>query len=143
MRPSATQDGISRRGWLRLVGPAIAVVLLWRLDLHEVVRSLADVRWTPLLGSLLLVVPLFAAKAWRWRLLLDAYGRRISLVTAFQLYVISAGAGGLTPGAVGDFWKGLAPAVGRRTIGLWTSALDRLYDVGILLLLGVGAVAMW
>jgi uncharacterized membrane protein YbhN (UPF0104 family) len=129
--------------WLRLVGPIAAVVLLWRVDVQEVGASLAEVRARPLAWSLLLVGPLFVIKAWRWRLLLDACGVPISLLEASRLYAIAAGAGSITPGAVGDFWKGLMPAVGSRSIGLWTSALDRLYDVILLLLLGFGVAVGW
>ena len=129
--------------WLRLLGPALALGLLWRVDLRAVGGSLADVRWQPLAASLLLVGPLFVVKAWRWRLLLRACGRTISLGEASWLYAVAAGAGALTPGAVGDFWKGLSPAVGGRSVGLWTSAIDRLYDVGILLLLGLALSTAW
>lgn len=129
--------------WLRLIGPATALALLWRVDLREIAASLAEVRWQPLALSLALAAPLFVAKAWRWRLLLRACGQPISLGEASWLYTISAGAGALTPGAVGDFWKGLSPAVGRPAIGLWTSALDRLYDVAVLLLLGLGISTAW
>ena len=129
--------------WLRLVGPITALALVWRVDLREIGGSLAGVRWEPILFSLVLVAPLFITKAWRWQLLLRACGRSITLVEASWLYTISAGAGALTPGAVGDFWKGLSPAIGRRSIGLWTSALDRLYDVAILVLLGLAITIAW
>ena len=129
--------------WLRLVGPIAALALLSRVDLSEIAASLAEVRWQPLALSLVLAAPLFVAKAWRWRLLLRACGQPISLLEASRLYTIAAGAGSLTPGAVGDFWKGLSPAVGHRSVGLWTSALDRLYDVAILLLLGMAVATGW
>ena len=136
-----------RRAWrrwpLRLVGPAIAVALLWRVDLREVSGSLRSVRFAPLALSLGLVAPLFYVKAWRWKTLLEACGRTLSLAEATRLYTIAAGAGALTPGAVGDFWKGLSPAVGGRAIGLWTSAIDRLYDVGALVLLGLVIASAW
>jgi hypothetical protein len=127
--------------WFRLVGPITALILLSRIDLREIADSLAAVRTRPLALCLALAAPLFVAKAWRWRLLLRACGRRISLLEASWLYTIGAGAGALTPGAVGDFWKGLSPAVGSRAVGLWTSALDRLYDVAILLVLGMTIAA--
>jgi glycosyltransferase 2 family protein len=129
--------------WLRLVGPIAAAVLLARIDLGEVAASLAEVRWQPLALALVLVAPLFVAKAWRWRLLLDACGECISLRDAVRLYAISAGAGALTPGAVGDFWKGLSPVVGRKSVGLWTSAIDRAYDLAMLLLLGLVISVAW
>jgi hypothetical protein len=129
--------------WLRLVGPLVAIALVSRTDVHEIVASLADVRWQPLGLSLALVAPLFVIKAWRWQLLLRACGAPISLGQASWLYTVSAGAGALTPGAVGDFWKGLSPAIGRRSVGLWTSAIDRLYDVAILFMLGAAISTAW
>jgi glycosyltransferase 2 family protein len=129
--------------WFRLVGPAIAILLLARLDLREIATAMAKVSWVPLLWSLALVVPLFAVKAWRWRLLLSGYGRSISLREAFELYTISAGAGALTPGAVGDFWKSFSPSVAERSIGLWTSILDRVYDMGFLVVLGAAVATGW
>jgi uncharacterized membrane protein len=129
--------------WLRLVGPILALVLLARIDLRAVGASLVEARWRPLLLSLLLAAPLFLAKAWRWRLLLRACGRQISLGEAFWLYTIASGAASLTPGAVGDFWKGLSPAVGRKSVGLWTSAIDRLYDLAMALILGLVVAVAW
>jgi uncharacterized membrane protein YbhN (UPF0104 family) len=131
------------RPWLRLVGPITALALLSSVDLREIAASIAEVRWPPLVLSLVLAGPLLVAKAWRWRVLLRARGQGISLWEASWLYAIAAGAGALTPGAVGDFWKALSPAVGRRSVGLWTSALDRLYDVAILLLLGTVIATAW
>jgi hypothetical protein len=129
--------------WLRLIGPILALVLLSRIDLRAVGASLVEARWRPLVLSLLLAAPLFLVKAWRWRLLLRACGRPISLREAFWLYTISSGAASLTPGAVGDFWKGLSPSIGRKSVGLWTSAIDRLYDLAMALLLGLAVVVAW
>lgn len=129
--------------WLRLVGPAAGAILLSRVDLHDVGASLARVAWMPLAASLALAPLLFAIKAWRWRSLLAACGRRIPLAEATWLYTIAAGAGSLTPGAVGDFWKGLSPGIGSRAVGLWTSAIDRLYDLAFLLLLGTTVATAW
>jgi glycosyltransferase 2 family protein len=129
--------------WLRFVGPIAACVLLSRVDLGEVAGALAGVRAEPLAVSLVLAAPLFVVKAWRWRLLLRACGQYISLRDASWLYTIAAGAGALTPGAVGDFWKGLSPGVGGRSIGLWTSAIDRLYDITILLVLAMTIATAW
>ena len=75
--------------------------------------------------------------------MLEACGRSLSLARAAWLYTIAAGAGALTPGAVGDFWKGLSPDVGGRAIGLWTSAIDRIYDVAALILLGLVLASSW
>ena len=133
----------SAPAWLRLVGPIVAIALVWRADVHEIVASLADVRWQPIALSLALVAPLFVIKAWRWQLLLRACGAAISLGEASWLYTVSAGAGALTPGAVGDFWKGLSPTIGRRSVGLWTSAIDRLYDVAVLLVCGAAMSVAW
>lgn len=143
--PTVSEPRNRRRlWWFRLVGPTVALLLLWRLDAREVGAALARIRWPPFVWSLLLVAPLFLVKGWRWRLLLDAHGKRLSLIEALELYTISAGAGALSPGGIGDFLKGFAPAIGSLQIGVWTSALDRVYDIAMLMLLVVvAAVASW
>ncbi len=144
MNDSVDASVISRLPvWLRLIGPILAVALLSRIDLKDVGASLAQARWRPVGLSLVLVAPLLLAKAGRWRLLLRACGRRISLGDAFWLYTIAAGAASLTPGAFGDFWKALSPAVGSRSVGLWTSAIDRLYDLAMASLLGLVVAVAW
>lgn len=140
---SADHQARRTEWWIRLVGPAIGVVLLSRLDTSEILAELAEVRGIPLSLSLFLITPFFLVKAWRWRLLLGAHGRRIRLLDAVELYTISAGAGSLTPGAIGDFWKAFSPAAGGRSIGLWTSTVDRLYDVGLLAVIGLLAASAW
>lgn len=140
---SADHQARRTRWWIRLVGPTIGVVLLSRLDTSEILAALTEVRGRPLALSLFLIMPFFLVKAWRWRLLLGAHGRRIRLLEAVELYTISAGAGSLTPGAIGDFWKAFSPVVGGRSIGLWTSTVDRLYDVGLLAVIGLLAVGAW
>jgi hypothetical protein len=134
---------VGRQWWLRFVGPAIAILLLTRLDVHEIAAAMANVRRGPFLWSLVLVVPLFAVKAWRWRLLLSGYRRQISFREAVELYTISAGVGALTPGGIGDFWKSFSPSVAGRAVGLWTSILDRLYDIAFLVLLGAAVSTGW
>lgn len=129
--------------WLRLIGPLVAIAILWRLDLGELVDSLKSVAWMPLGASLALGAPLFVIKAWRWCSLLSACGRPVPLGAATWLYTVAAGAASVTPGAIGDFWKGLSPLVGDRSIGLWTSFIDRLYDFALLLLLGAALATHW
>lgn len=88
---------------VRLIGPALLVVLLLRLqDLDPV---LAALRWDDaglLSAGVVLGVLAYPLKALRWRTLLAARGHRYSLWRAL-LSLLSAGyVGHLTPGRVGD-----------------------------------------
>ena len=90
---------------MRLIGPALLVVLLLRLqDLDPV---LAALRWDDaglLSAGVVLGVLAYPLKALRWRTLLAARGHRYSLWRAL-LSLLSAGyVGHLTPGRVGDLF---------------------------------------
>jgi uncharacterized membrane protein YbhN (UPF0104 family) len=126
-----------------MIGPAATIPLLARMDLREVARSFSEVNWAPLGLALVMMGPLFLIKAWRWRLLLSACGRAVTIAEATRLYIVAAGAGAVTPGAIGDFSKGFSQSVGGRAIGIWTSAVDRLYDVAALIGLGFVITVAW
>ena len=88
---------------MRLIGPALLVVLLLRLPGLDAV--LAALTWDDaglLIAGVLLGVLAYPLKALRWRSLLAARGHRYPLSRSL-LSLLSAGyVGHLTPGRVGD-----------------------------------------
>lgn len=104
---SRTATGAGRRRLLRvgvrLIGPALLVVVLLRLQGLDAV--LAALTWDdagPLTAGIVLGVLAHPLKALRWRALLAARGHRYGLSRAL-LSLLSAGyVGHLTPGRVGD-----------------------------------------
>jgi glycosyltransferase 2 family protein len=128
---------------IRLIGPALLLLFLWRSDFGQIVGSLRDIVLWPLLLSLV-IMPLFVAvKAWRWNLLM----RELSMEPpplgySMALYTIGLFLGGTTPGQSGDFVKAwylrergqpLAPA-------LFSIVLDRLFDFLAMALLALLAL---
>ena len=127
------------RKWLpRLIGVIIFVVVLATSDLNQVLNTLTRMNLfylalTPLAFALIMLI-----KSWRWKLLLSAQGIDFSLGEAFLAYTSSFYVGQLTPGRLGEFVRifyllerGYSP--GTSSVSL---ILDRLFDLGIVLLLG-------
>ncbi len=128
---------------IRLIGPALLVIFLWRSDFSLLLRGLGQVRLLPLLISLALFLPFVAIKAWRWNLLMAELGMQPPpLSFAMALYQIGLFLGGTTPGQSGDFIKAwylrerglpLAPS-------LFSIVLDRLFDFLVMALLALLAL---
>ena len=127
------------RKWLpRLIGVIIFVVVLATSDLNQVLNTLTRMNLfylalTPLAFALIMLI-----KSWRWKLLLSAQGIDFSLGEAFLAYTSSFYVGQLTPGRLGEFVRIFY--LRERGYSLGTSSvsliLDRLFDLGIVLLLG-------
>jgi uncharacterized membrane protein YbhN (UPF0104 family) len=106
--PETARAGRRRllRVGVRLLGPALLVVVLLRLQDLDVV--LAALTWDdagPLTAGIVLGVLAYPLKALRWRTLLAARGQRYPLLRAL-LSLLSAGyVGHLTPGRVGDLLR--------------------------------------
>ncbi|MFN8478111.1 MAG: lysylphosphatidylglycerol synthase transmembrane domain-containing protein [Kouleothrix sp.] len=128
---------------IRLIGPALLVLFLWRSDFSQLAAGFSRIQIVPLLLSLLLFFPFVAIKAWRWNALMAELGMHPpTLRFSMALYMIGLYLGGTTPGQSGDFIKAwylrergeaLAPA-------LFSIVLDRLFDFLIMALLALLAL---
>jgi uncharacterized protein (TIRG00374 family) len=130
--------------WLiRLIGPALLILFLWRSDFSLILRSFSSLVLWPVLLSLALLPVFVAIKAWRWNILMSELGMQAPpLGYSIALYMIGLFLGGTTPGQSGDFIKAwylrergqqLAPA-------LFSIVLDRLFDFVIMALLALLAL---
>lgn len=136
----------SFRWLLRLIGPALLILALSQVDLSRLVAGLVQVRWAPLVLSLVLIFPFVFIKSWRWVILMRELGLNApSLGYAMVLYTIGLFLGGTTPGQSGDFVKawylrdrGLPlPPV------LFSIVLDRLFDFVVMAVLAVLGVVIF
>jgi uncharacterized protein (TIRG00374 family) len=131
------------RWGIRLIGPALLIVFLWRSDFNQIVASLRGIVLWPLLLSLLLMPVFVGVKAWRWNVLMRELGMQPpSLGYSMALYTIGLFLGGTTPGQSGDFIKAwylrergqqLAPA-------MFSIVLDRLFDFLVMAVLALLAL---
>ena len=131
--------------WLvRLIGVAVFALLLSRLELSQLQQILQRTDATAVAVSIALVVPFFALKSWRWQLLLERAGIRISLWQSLWLYFVGLFAGYATPGQVGEAVKAVYLARSGHAVGpaLATIALDRILDMLLLVALAVPGVLL-
>ncbi|MBK7827944.1 lysylphosphatidylglycerol synthase transmembrane domain-containing protein [Nannocystis sp.] len=122
---------------IRLVGPALLVVVLYRLHGAGVVLDQLDRHdILPLTGAMLLGALNYYFKVLRWDVLLAARGHRYSRLRAWTSFLSSGYVGLLTPGRVGDLLRvqylrhdlGIPYAD-----GLALLTIDRLCDLYVLL----------
>ena len=128
---------------IRLIGPALLIVFLWRSDFGQILASLRDIALWPLLLSLALMPFFVLVKTWRWNLLMRELGLQPPpLGYSAALYTIGLFLGGTTPGQSGDFVKAwylrergqpLAPV-------LFSIVLDRLFDFLVMAVLALLAL---
>lgn len=127
---------------LRIAGLVLLVVLLWRVDMHEVLRVVRSAHVPLLVLSLSMIVPLIFTKTVRWRGILHAQGISFAIGPAFLAYFGSLFIGFLTPGRLGEFVKAVhvSQDCGVSSAQAFSSVLaDRLFDLYMLLLVGGAA----
>ena len=125
---------------IRLIGPALLVLFLWRSDFSQLLAGLAQIRLLPLLLSLALFLPFVAIKAWRWNALMRELGMQPpTMRMSMALYMIGLYLGGATPGQSGDFIKAwyLRERGQPLASALFSIVLDRLFDFVIMALLAL------
>lgn len=91
---------------IRLIGPALLVVVLYRLqDAHLVLARLDRRDILPISAAMLLNALNYYFKVLRWDVLLHARGHRYSRLRAWTSFLSSGYLGLLTPGRVGDLLR--------------------------------------
>lgn len=123
----------------RLLGLILLVVLLTRLDLHQVYQTLRQANPFLMIVAVLAIVPLILVKTIRWQVILRSQDIRFPLWPAFLVYFGSLFIGLLTPGRLGEFVKAIH--VSREgqvsSARAFSSVLaDRLFDLYALLCVG-------
>jgi coenzyme F420 hydrogenase subunit beta len=128
--------------WLRLLGPVLLLIMLWRIGPENCwsVVSGADPWW--FLAACALSVPALAIKALRWQEILRSLGFRSTFGESMSVYAMGSLAGAVTPGKVGDLAK--APLMVEHGIplssGIGASLFDRVLDGTVLLALGIAGL---
>ena len=124
---------------VRLIGLAILVLILLKVDLKATVSALAGLHWGYLLLAIVANVPQFGLKAWRWREMLRMQGIAYPWRDAFLAFMAGLFLGLVTPGRVGEMTKALYVKQDRNvpiSIGLANVLMDRLFDLYTILVLG-------
>lgn len=121
---------------IRLLGPAMLVVLVWRLgDRDMLAAALANAAPLPLAAAVVLSIVPLHLKVWRWQALLRSCDQRYPLGRAYSAVLASIYLGMVTPGRVGDVLRVqyARHEVGTPySIGVATTVMDRCCDLYVL-----------
>jgi glycosyltransferase 2 family protein len=132
---------------LRLIGPLLFALFLWRTDVNAIWSSLQNVMWLPVIMSLALMPFFIIIKAWRWRVIMNELELQPPSVSELsKIYTVGLFLGGTTPGQSGDFAKALYLRDQSRPMSslLFSIFIERLCDVAamaVMALIGLAALA--
>jgi hypothetical protein len=135
--------GWARTWGLRLIGVVLLVVLLVQVDLAHVSQVLRTADPLLVVLAVSMVIPLILFKTIRWQGILRSQSVEFALMPAFLSYFGSLFIGFLTPGRLGEFVKAVhvSQDCGISSGRAFSSVLaDRLFDLGMLLVVGVAAL---
>ena len=128
---------------IRLIGLAILVFILLKIDLKATLAALADLHWSYLLLAVAANLPLFGLKAWRWQEMLKMQGISYPWRDAFLAFVAGLFLGLVTPGRVGEMSKALYLKQDQGvpvSVGLANVLMDRLFDLYTIMVLGTAGL---
>lgn len=116
---------------LRGIGILLFAAIVSRIDLASALAALRSADPVLLAAALLLFLPIYALKSWRWHVLLTTHGLRVSFPDSFRTYCAALFLGTMTPGNVGEAVKiaFLRARGASLTTATLLTATDRLYDV--------------
>lgn len=132
---------------IRLIGPALFLLFLWRTDIAAIGSALQGVQWLPVVASLALMPFFLVIKAWRWRIIMLELGLDPPSVWELsRIYTVGLFLGGTTPGQSGDFVKALYLRSATRSMPslLFSIFVERLCDVAamaVMAFIGLRALA--
>lgn len=130
---------------LRLVGPLVLLALLCTTDLAALGAALAGVHPGWVAGAVAGWVAMALVKAWRWQQILGRQGIAVPWAQAARWYLAGLFLGGVSPGRLGElvkvaFIRDLGHSTGR---ALFSSVLDRLYDLVLLPMVAVAGMLLY
>ncbi len=123
------------RRWLTwlvgLIGPLLFIWILSRVDLKQIWTEIRQVNLFWFSISLIMVVPLIMARAWRLRLILQSFDLPLKNSQVLIIRWVGNTAGDLFPGRTGEllavaYLNKLGYGLGDPTLAL---VLDRLFDI--------------
>jgi uncharacterized protein (TIRG00374 family) len=129
---------------LALIGPALFIWVLSRVDLKQLWTELRHVNWFWLSIFTVMVVPLIMARALRLRLVLRSFDLHLTNGQALLIRWVGTTAGDILPGRAGEFisiayLNKLGYGIGDPTLAL---VLDRIFDLFWMAIMSVGGLLL-
>lgn len=134
---------LNKRYLVKSVGIILLVVILFNVNLAEVIRHLQQCDPAAMVLAILLIVPQVALRAVRWKGLLALQGVHCTWGRVLSFYFAATFAGLVTPGRLGEFTKSIfLKQHGLATIAysLPSVLADRLFDLCVLAVIAMLAL---
>lgn len=119
--------------YLNFIGIILFVVILWKIDLKQIVHYLKTANYWYLILAYPFLLMLIFFKAIRWNVLMRSQNVKTSIFETFYVYLWAFYFGAVTPGRIGEISKAIYfqdkfDNLGRAFVSV---AIDRGYDIGI------------
>ncbi len=120
------------------LGLVLFVIILLRIDLGRVLDYYRNINPVLAIPAAAIIILFILAKSIRWKVIVNLQGIDISLKDAIIAYTSSLYLGIISPGRIGDFAKSYYLANYEVSAGkaIFSSILDRLFDIIFLVLIG-------
>lgn len=129
---------------LRLLGIGLFFFIIYKIDLSKLLDCINNVKFSYVTIILLLNFVLVFTKALRWNSILKIQQVRLTLTDSFLIYYSGLFFGVISPGRLGEFVKILYLKVekgGSLIKGILSTLIDRLFDIYVLIILGI--IGIW
>lgn len=126
----------------RLLGIALFIVILFKIDFTKAISILSKIRLEYLLLAMLFIFLQIALKAYRWNYLKKRQKMKFSLTNSSLMYFSSLYLGIITPGRIGElskifYLKKEGHGIAKSSVSV---VMDRLNDLIYLILVGIGGM---
>ncbi|MCX6175434.1 MAG: lysylphosphatidylglycerol synthase transmembrane domain-containing protein [Ignavibacteriales bacterium] len=125
--------------WFQIFGIILFIIILTRLDFGRIENQLIHFKWVWLSVYALSLILMLLFKVLRWGTALSRQGINYSISKVFAINAITSFWGIVTPGRLGEFGKVLFLQKDNYSFAKSSVSIiiDRLYDITILLFLGI------
>lgn len=126
--------------FLPVIGIIIFILIYMNSDIGKIFSTLSGANPLYLILAIAMLIPINGLKAVKWKILLNSYGVKMSVIEAFKYWYIGFSIGMLTPGRLGDMSRAYYTK-GKGSIGKTTASvvIDRFLDVFILFILSISS----
>jgi len=127
---------------LPVLGLLLFMFILYRVGAGSIWENLKTLNFFYFAIAVLLLVPAVFIKAYKWRGVLNSLGFSFSLFESFKVMLISYFIGSITPARLGDFSRALYLKKHKMSLPKAVSSvlIDRIFDLGVLILMAVLSV---
>ncbi len=128
---------MAKKKYLALIGLILFLFILLQLNVGMILKILFSANLFYVIAAFACTLIVVSMKAIKWRYVIRAHEKEISIYDSFKFFCIGFSISTLTPGRIGEFIK--AFYIRDRmplAVGLSTVVIDRLIDIILLITLG-------